>query len=355
MVISLILLFITCMSLSFFEDQMKANDKLLLYVVFGIAMIFIAGMRAVGSTPDTESYQMYFESNSELALLLHEPTFKFFINALQSSPLGVNALFFVYAIISIPIHLALFWKVSKVPLLTLTIYISYYYMMHEMVQIRAGVAAGLFLWAIYFYVKKKKLWTLTFIILGTLFHFSAAAGLVIFLLRDKLPNWERIVLYALVPVGMLVYFSHFDISMLLPDVFGLERLMKYREANEMGAEDDLAGWMFESHPLIWMNIVLYYASIYYHDFLKERFKYTTIAIKVQAVGFCFLFFVNSFSKVVGNRMNDYFSIASILLWTASIYAFYPKLLSKLLSNAISTIRFAASMMAYALALLWMNK
>lgn len=355
MVISLILLFITCMSLSFYEDQMKANDKLLLYVAFGIVMIFIAGMRAVGSTPDTEAYAMYFDTNSELALILHEPTFRFFINALQSSSLGVNALFFVYAIISIPIHLALFWKVSKVPLLTLTIYISYYYMMHEMVQIRAGVAAGLFLWAIYFYVKKQKLWTLAFILLGTLFHFSAAAGLVIFLLRDKLPNWERIVLYALVPVGMLVYFSHYDISMLLPDVFGLERLMKYREANEMGTEDDLAGWMFESHPLIWMNIVLYYASIYYHDFLKERFKYTTIAIKVQAVGFCFLFFVNSFSKVVGNRMNDYFSIASILLWTASIYAFYPKLLSKLLSNAISTIRFAASMMAYALALLWMNK
>jgi hypothetical protein len=30
-------------------------------------------------------------------------------------------------------------------------------MMHEMVQIRAGVAAGLFLWAIYYYVEKRKL------------------------------------------------------------------------------------------------------------------------------------------------------------------------------------------------------
>jgi hypothetical protein len=57
--------------------------------------------------------------------------------------------------------------------------------------------------------------------------------------------------------------------------------------------------------------------------------------------------------VLGNRMNDYFSVASIILWTASVYAFRPKLLSKILSNAISTLRFITSMLGYALSLLWM--
>lgn len=355
MVISLILLFFACMSLSFIEDQLRYKDKLFFYGVFGVAMIFIAGMREVGSTPDTESYDMYFNAKSDLTLILMEPSFRIIIDFLHSHSLGINSLFFAYAIISIPIHLSLFWKVSKAPLLTLTIYISYYYMMHEMVQIRAGVAAGLLLWAIYFYVKKKKLWTFAFILLGVFFHYSAAAGFVIFLFSDKLPNWQRIVLYAVVPIGMVVYFSHIDLSSILPDELGGLKLMKYRESNEKGLDDELAGWKFEANILIWMNIVLYYASIYYHDFLKEHFKYTTIAIKMQAVGFCFLFFANGFSKVLGNRMNDYFSIVSILLWTASIYAFYPKLLSKVLSNAISTFRFATSMAAYALALLWMNK
>jgi hypothetical protein len=102
-----------------------------------------------------------------------------------------------------------------------------------------------------------------------------------------------------------------------------------------------------------MNIVLYYASIYYHEYLKERFKYTTVAIKLQAVGFLFLFFVNALSAVVGNRMNDYFSVASVLLWTSSYYAFYPQIVSKIISNAISTFRFVTSMLAYALALLFM--
>jgi hypothetical protein len=54
MVVSLVLLFITCFSLSFFEDRLGDREKKILYVLFGIAMIMIAGMREVGSTPDTE-------------------------------------------------------------------------------------------------------------------------------------------------------------------------------------------------------------------------------------------------------------------------------------------------------------
>ena len=115
---------------------------------------------------------------------------------------------------------------------------------------------------------------------------AAIAGLVIFLFNDKLPQWQRIVLYSLVPIGLAVYFTHFDISIFVPDELGGQRLQKYRELKEQGLEDEQAGWMLETHILIWMNIVLYYASIYYHDYLAKHFKYTIIAIKLQAVGLC---------------------------------------------------------------------
>ena len=61
MIASLVMLFITCLSLSFIEERLGDREKKLLYVVFGIVMIMIAGLREVGSTPDTESYEeMYF-------------------------------------------------------------------------------------------------------------------------------------------------------------------------------------------------------------------------------------------------------------------------------------------------------
>ena len=354
MVISLVLLFFTCLSLSFFEDRISDRDKKIIYAILGFVMIMIAGLREVGSTPDTVSYEdMYYSKGNDITALLTEPSFEIISSILHSMSLGTNGLFFAYAILSIPIHLTALWKLSKMPFLTLTLYISYYYMMHDMVQIRCAVASGLFLWAIYFYVNHKKLYTLLLILLGTFFHYSAITGLVIFLLGNGFPKWQRYVLYAIVPIGIVVYFTHFDIFSLVPDEWGGLKLMKYRTMREKGIDDELCGWKLEINILIWMRIALYYCCIYYHDYLVKHYKYTSIAIKLQGVGFCFLFFANALSQVVGNRMNDYFSVVSILLWTASIYAFFPMLIGKIINNIISTIRFVTSMLGYALSLLYM--
>ena len=354
MVISLVLLFITSLSLSFVEERLSDRDKRILYAVLGFVMVMIAGLREVGSVPDTETYEdMFYAKEGDITALLTEPSFKIISDILQSMSLGVTGLFFTYALISIPIHLTALWKLSKMPFLTLTLYISYYYMMHDMVQMRGAVASGLFLWAIYFYVEHKKLYTLLLILLGTFFHYSAIAGLLIFFLGNGFPRWQRYFLYAIVPIGIVVYFTHFDIFSIIPDEWGGLKLMKYRTMREKGMDDELAGWKFEINILIWMRIVLYYCCIFYHDYLVKHFKYTSIAIKLQGLGFCFLFFVNALSQVVGNRMNDYFSVASILLWTASIYAFNPKIIGKIINNVISSVRFVTSMLGYALSLLYM--
>lgn len=355
MVISLALLFTVCMVSSFFEERLRERDKVVLYAIFGVAMIFIAGLRKVGSAPDSLEYEMmYYGNENALIAATTEPSFLFLAAILQSFKLGVNALFLIYAMISVAIHLPLFWKMSRMPLLTLTIYISYYFMMHEMVQMRAGVAAGFFLWAMYFYVEKKKMATLGCIALGAFFHYSAIAGLALFFMSDSLPRWQKTILYLIIPVGLVFYFTNLDLSLLVPEKFGGDKLAYYREMKEMGLEDELAGWPLRNNMLIWINFVLYTACIYYSEQLTRYCKYVPIAIKVQAFAFCFLFFAHGVSAVLGNRMNDFFSIASIILWSASVYAFYPRIVGIAISNFISSFRFVASVVMYALAL-WFFK
>lgn len=354
MVVSLVLIFIISLTLSFFEERFSQRDRIVMYVILGIALILTAGLRGFESTPDTEGYVAMFEGTADAIQELVEPSFTFIITMMNAMDFDATSLFLTYAIISVPIHLSILWRLSKdYPFTILTIYISYYFMMHEMVQIRAGVAAGLFLWAIYYYVEKRKLLALSFILVGIFFHYSALIGLVLFVLKDKLPKWQKIVLYLIIPIGLVIYFSKIDISYLIPDSLTGGKLAVYRELNDKGIEDELSGWPLERNPLIWMNFILYYASIFYNEYLSERCKYVVVAIKVQAVGFLFLFFFHGFSTVLANRLNDYFSIASILLWTASVYAFSPKIISKLISNFISTARFVSSMLFYALSLLYM--
>lgn len=353
MVISLVLLFIICLVSSFFEERFRQKDKIILYVLYGIAMVLIAGLREPGSTPDSNEYEMMLHGNSnDILEEVREPSFSLICSFVNSLSLGVNALFLTYATISIAIHLSILWKLSKeFPFTIITVYISYYFMMHEMVQIRAGVAAGLFLWAIYYYVNQKKLASLSCIFIGILFHYSAAIGLIIFLLNNNISNWQKYILYLVVPIGIMVYFANIDISYIVPDEFGGDRLIVYRKMRDMGNEDEMAGIRFERNPIIWLNIMLYYACIFFREHLTKCSKYVPIAIKLQAIGFCCLFFLKGFSMVVGNRLNDYFSIVSIILWTASVYAFYPQIMGKVISNLVSSARFVASVLIYALSLL----
>lgn len=325
-----------------------------MYTVLGIAMVLIAGLREVGSTPDSDAYEMmYYGDNNTIVEEATEPSFTLITSILQSLSLGVNALFVTYALISIAIHLPVLWKLSRLPFLTLTIYISYYFMIHEMVQIRVGVAVGLFLWAIYHYVNQRKTAALACILAGVFFHYSAAVGLVIFLFNERISEWQKYMLYLIVPIGIAAYFANVDISYLVPDGFGGDKLAIYRNVRDIGNEEELAGIRFERNPIIWMNIILYYVCIYFRDYLTKQCKYVPIAIKLQAVGFCCLFFLKGFSMVVGNRLNDYFSIVSIILWTAAVYVFYPQIIAKVITNIVSSVRFVASVLVYALSLLFL--
>ena len=354
MVISLVIIFITSLLLSFFEERLNERDKLSLYCLIGFALILTAGLREPGSTPDSEGYEMMLNGiTNEILEEATEPSFSLICSILNSLSLGANALFLTYAFISVPIHLFAFWKLSEKRFLILTIYISYYFMMHEMVQIRAGVAAGLFLLAIYYYVEQKKKSALGCILIGIFFHYSATAGLVLFLLKDKLPQWQKITLYLLIPIGLIAYFTQLDLSTLIPEELGGEKLVLYRKLKDQGIEEELSGWPLERNILIWMNIILFYASIFYSEFLVKHCKYVLIAIKIQAVGFCFLFFMHGVSSVLGNRMNDFFSIANIILWTACVYAFHPRHIGLIINNLISSLRFVTSMLGYALSLLYM--
>ena len=85
MVISLVLIFIASLTLSFFEERLNERDKIILYSLIGFAMIFTAGLREPGSTPDSEGYEMMLQGNTnEVLEEATEPTFIFICSIVNS-------------------------------------------------------------------------------------------------------------------------------------------------------------------------------------------------------------------------------------------------------------------------------
>lgn len=357
MLISLLLVLLISLSLSFFEERLRTRDKLVLFCILGVAMIMIAGLRSVDSTPDSADYEDKFLNSGSGTVIdeADEPTFKFFSAVLSGMGLGVNSLFFVYALIAIPLHLLAIWKFTKTPFMTLGIYLSYFYMMHELVQIRVGAGVGFFIWAVYYRAKSKNLLALALVLIGVTFHYSIAAGLVIFGLSNKpLKTWERYLYYAVVPLGLAAYFVNLDFSHLVPDTLGGDKLALYREMKDKGLEENLAGYPLKFHLVIWLNFIMYYFAIYYEDIYRKYIPETTLCIKIQAVGFACLLFLNGISTVLAERLNGMYSIVNIFTWSALIYSFSPVIAGKVVNNLISAFRFIISFFFFALSWYFMH-
>ena len=313
-------------------------------------MILIAGLREVGVTPDSATYEeMYYKGSKNITDKLVEPTFIIIREFLQSYHLGINALFIVYALISIPLRLTAIWKMSSLPLLTLSIYISHYYLLHDVVQIRCAVASALFLLALYYRLEHKIHFALLCIFCGWLFHFSAAVGLVIFLLDNKpIKQWQSVILYSIIPLGIIFSIGGWDISQFVPTEMGGDKLQFYRELKDQGIEGDLEGIPFYKDPAILLNICLYYGCIYYRQILSESNKYFPILLKIMGIAFICKLTLGNLSSVLASRLFEYFDVVSIFLWTTAIYAFYPKIVGKAIINFVSTGKFILSDVIYML-------
>lgn len=329
----------------------------IMFCILGVAMILIAGLRSVDSTPDSADYEEKFLNSGNGTMIdeADEPTFRFLSSILPGLGLGVNSLFFAYAMIAVPLHLLAIWKFTKTPFMTLGIYLSYFYMMHELVQIRVGAAVGFLLWAIYFHVKKQNLIALVLILIGASFHYSVAAGLLIFALSNKpLRMWEKYLYCMVIPLGLAVYFLNIDFSQLVPETLGGDKLALYREMKDKGLEDELAGYPLKFHLVIWMNFVMYYFAIFYEDVYRKHVPLTTIFIKIQAVGFACLLFLNGISTILAERLNGMFSVVNIFAWSALIYSFTPLIAGKMVNNVITGFRFIISFYFFALSWYFMH-
>ena len=152
----LAVIFISILLVSFIEKYMK-HAQLPLFILMGFVLIFVAGFREIGIDPDSPNYATLYQHPDSPSLISHmEYSFiliAILLNKISDSP---HAIFFVYAIMGVTLKMLAFKKYSDQYILSLAIYLCYFYELHELTQIRAGVASGFFLISILYTAEKKR-------------------------------------------------------------------------------------------------------------------------------------------------------------------------------------------------------
>jgi EpsG family len=123
-----------------------------LFLVAFALLFVVAGLRTVGAGRDSETYSNDIRSiiqTHDYNFGAYEPTFYLIINISKfffTDP--VRGVFVIYAFLVVSLMLWAIRKSSSFPVLSLILFSCIYFVLHEMIQIRVGVAAAFFLLAL---------------------------------------------------------------------------------------------------------------------------------------------------------------------------------------------------------------
>lgn len=307
--------------LCYLEDYIK-RYRSFLYILMGFVMILIAGFREIGLDPDSENYEYSFHhyyQSTEMGMV--EPSFTLISAILNVFTDNVHLLFLVYAFLGVTIKLYTFKKNLQCIFVPMMLYISFYFVLHEMTQIRAGVVSALFLLAVYHIAKKEKRKALLLIIVGSFFHYSSLALLPTLVFGNKDFNRKGGILIALlIPLSYLIYFG--GISMLLNTDIPLigNKLAIYQQAMEKGKMTVNIN-VFD--PVHLVSVMLFYYTLYFRKTITAFNENYNVVIKIVAIGL-FLHTSLAFLPVLALRISQLYCIVNIFLFSGIVYTFKQK-------------------------------
>jgi hypothetical protein len=287
-----------------------------------LALTVFAGFREIGIDQDSFGYLVYYNLDDGRMSLAAEPTFVSIakISRALSAESGFRLLLITYAVLGVGIKYLAIRKLSNQIWLCLITYFSYYFLLHEVTQIRAGIASGLVLVSIY-YAQERKLRTfLALIAVASLFHFSAFVALPIYLLRRNLSAIVKVAVAMAIPLGLFFRISGIDILFVLPIDIVETKIETYTTVGVYALSE------LNVFNLVYlMKYALLYIFLLFSARIADHSKFFPILLQVYAVSmFCYLAF--SFNTTLAMRISELFGVVEIVIIPMLLYAFRSRIL-----------------------------
>ena len=274
----------------------KINKLFICYWGIGFFLILIAALRNGNVVHDYDEYISIYNNIEDYNTI--EYSFKlirYVVKAWFNQPLG---LFIIYAILGVSLKLKAIYQLSSFYFLSVIIYISNFFLLHEMTQIRVGVAAGFFLLAL------KPLAERQF---------------------KKFNKKEWYFYLSLIPLGYLFTTFTYNILIYIPIENIRLKLEMYKSLQESGAVGFSEANLF--NPYFLFKCVIYYFIYFKYKQLENCNRYFPLLLKIYGFSL-FIFPAFSFIPIVGYRLSELTGCVEIILYPLLVYCFTPKIIAK---------------------------
>lgn len=314
------LLLFVC-ALSFIEDRLQKYNQAI-YISLGVILVLFAGFREVGFDRDSENYELYF-NNCDDPMLSFAVEYSYrILSIIFKAVFGdFRSILLFYAIVGITLKLVALRRITPLLYLPLAIYLSNYYILHDLTQIRASVASALLLFSIPYIDENRKKVVFGLMALAAFFHYSALVLLpVVFLSNKDMGVKERWLWAAIVPLGYLMYFLKINIATAVYIPYITDKIEIYeslRDQGLVGEEINVFYWVFL------LKCTIYLCTLFFYDAVRQENKYMPIVVKLMGISiFIYLFFAQM--PILSFRLSELFGIVEIPMFTYVIYMVRPQ-------------------------------
>lgn len=298
------------------------NNYKYFFLFLSLFFFLIAAFREPGIDRDYLTYVKNFNNLNKQFYFIAEPSFKLIGLAVKSLFFNnVLFLFIIYALLAISIKVFAIKQLSEFWFLSLLLFLSYSFVLHDMTQIRVGVAVGFLLLCIKPLYERNFILFLTFACLAFFFHYSA---IFVFFLWFLNPLKINIWIYGILILCSFIFsYFHFYLTNLLyliPFKFLQIKLLAYKY--EQGTYLNILNFWQLMRCLISLVFLWKYRTIQNHN------PYTIIIVKIYIFS-VISFFLLADIPVFASRISDMFGIVDIVALPFIIYVAKPKFFGRL--------------------------
>lgn len=322
MIECVILLFLFILFLSIFTSRINIVNTVSYCIAF-VGCVLIAGFKPLYSDKDSVMYEeAWYHATYDSPI---EGSFVFFKNLLKNNlDFRVQSIFVFYALVGVGIKFIAIRRLTNLIFLTLLVYVSHFYILHDLTQIRAAVASGFFLLALPEIYKKNWKKYFFLIICAMIFHYSAFFLFFLYFLNPF--KSQKIFLY-IIPLGYVVYFIGGNVIIDIPIPYFQQKLNLYKDAVESGDKQSSTINVFNAFILL--KIAMFYLLYICKNKFSDENKYSNLLLKIEAISLASLPFL-AVIPAIAYRIHELFGIVEIILIPLAIYIFKHKFIGYIL-------------------------
>lgn len=334
------LIYITFCIFYIVEDFIKSKwNKIIVYLSCLLGLTIFSGFRTSAASTDYATYLEFFTRVSAARSWASiENSGELFYNLIPFivGKLGmpVVSTFFIFSIIGVFLKGFAIMRNTRYWFGALLVYFTYFYLLHEFTQIRAGIATGIWLLSISTITKRKFGVFLICSAISVCFHLSAIIYLLTYWIDDTKINTKK---YVIALVSALIFASlkldYFSLLLNFPIAIVAAKADLYVGGISTGLFSNTVN-IFNVIVLVELGLLLILTV--YRKKLQHTVKHYNFYLKSYYLSLILFFGLSAFPPVAF-RVRELFQVVHIILIPTIIYLFKEKYVAKILVISIALI------------------